>query len=197
MRHVLLALLALALAVTAAAVNPSAAFACSCQGVTTGRALAQADTVFAGTVRAVDRVGWGADRRVDIRFEVSRVFKGRAYATQLVASGPESASCGLAPEVGSTWVIFAVDAIEGDGDAAVQRLRTSLCSGNLPVRIPPVVLGRGTPPLPGESNRGERAERTDIRLTRGLAVAGLVGLGLVVLAGGGLLVLWRPGRRPS
>jgi hypothetical protein len=195
MRRVLLALLSLGLVALFAAVSPTAAYACSCQGLSTRKALAESDTVFTGTVREIHRVGRGAGRRVDIRFEVSRVYKGTAYASQLVASGPESASCGLVPEVGSTWVIFAVDAIEGDGNAAVQRLRTSLCSGNLPTSTPPALLGRGSPARPGESDRVERAEQTDTRVTRGLATAGVVGVGVLVVVGGALLVLWRPSRR--
>jgi hypothetical protein len=91
-------------------------------------------------------------------------------------------------------VIFAVDAVEGRGSDALYRLRTTVCSGNLPTSSPPAVLGAGTEPQPGASDREERATSTDARLTRGLVIAGIGGLGLLALIAIGLGYLWRPGR---
>jgi hypothetical protein len=156
--------------------------------------VAEADAIFIGTVQSIEEVGSRDARRADIRFSVSRVFKGTVYASQLVASPLEAETCGLTPKVGSSWVIFASDSIEGSGDAAVRRLRTTVCSGNLPTGVAPTVLGRGFAPLPGESDREERAAATDDRLTRGLVIAGFGVLGLLGLVGAGLAYLWRPAR---
>ncbi len=195
MRRLCLALLALGLVALSVAVNPQRAAACDCTGISTGRAYEQADAVFVGTVLRVDEVGSRTDRRADIRFSVERVFKGTVYAEQVVASAPDPAACGLTPQPGSNWVIFAVDAVEGRGSDALFRLRTTVCSGNLPTSSAPRSLGAGTEPRPGASDREERATGTDATLTRGLIIAGVGGLGLLALIGIGLVYLWRPGRR--
>ena len=173
---------------------PQPAAACSCLGITTATALRQADVVFAGTVRARDEVDRPKPGRVDLRFEVNRVYKGDAFRDQVVASTLDGSSCGLQPQLGSSWVIFATEGIEGQGDRAVYRLRTSLCSGNLPVATPPALLGPGRPPLAGASDREERATAVDAALTRGLKVAGGLVLAAVALAGLGLALVWRAGR---
>ena len=144
MRRLCLALLALGLVALSVVVNPQRAAACDCTGITTRRAYEQADAVFVGTVLRVDEVGPRGDRRADIRFSVERVFKGTVYAEQVVASAPDPAACGLTPQPGSNWVIFAVDAVEGRGSEALFRLRTTVCSGNLPTSSPPRALGAGT-----------------------------------------------------
>ena len=51
-----------------------------------------------------------------------------------------------------------------------------------------------SPPLPGASDRFERSETTDARLTRGLVIGGIGVLGLGALIGIGLAYLWRPKR---
>ena len=123
-------------------IDTTQAFACSCAGISTNRALREADAVFRGTVISKDIVGRGDAARTDIRFAVDRVYKGAVYSEQVVASDHDADACGLDPDVGSTWVIFAVEGIEGEGDRAVNRLITTLCSGNLPTGIAPVVLGQ-------------------------------------------------------
>ena len=194
MRRLCLALLALGLVVLSVAIDPQRAAACDCTGISTRRAFAQSDAAFVGTVLRIDEVGSRDGRRADIRFSVERVFKGTVYAEQVVASAPDPAACGLTPQPGSNWVIFAVDAVEGTGSSAVYRLRTTVCSGNLPTSSPPQVLGAGSEPQPGASDREERATGTDATLTRGLIIAGIGGLGLLALIGIGLGYLWRPGR---
>jgi hypothetical protein len=191
----LLALVAAVLLGTSVALlDTTAAYACSCAGISTARALREADAVFHGTVTSKDIVGRGEAARTDIRFAVDRVYKGAVYSEQVVASEQNSDDCGLDPEVGSTWVIFAVESIVGEGDQAVNRLITTLCSGNLPTGIAPIGLGIPKPPLGGASDREERSTNADRIMTRGLTYAGigllLVG-GLAVISLG---VLWRPGR---
>ena len=191
----LLALVASFLLGTAVAlIDTTQAFACSCAGISTIRALRESDAVFRGTVISKDVIGRGDSARTDIRFAVDRVYKGTVYSEQVVASDHDTDACGLDPDLGSTWVIFAIDGIEGEGDRAVNRLITTLCSGNLPSGIAPVVLGRPTPPLNGASDREEKSTNTDRIVTRGLAYAGIGALCIGVIALIGLGMLWRPGR---
>jgi hypothetical protein len=191
----LVALLAsLLLGTCVALVDTTEAFACSCAGISTNRALREADAVFRGTVINKEVVGRNERARTDIRFAVDRVYKGTAYREQIVASSRNSDACGLDPEVGSTWVIFAIQGIEGEGDQAVNRLITTLCSGNLPTGIAPPVLRQPRPPLAGASDREERSTNTDRILTRGFVIAGVGVLFIGTLAVIGLGVLWRPGR---
>lgn len=195
MRRLCLVLVAVGLVALSVVVNPQRAAACDCTGISTRRAYEQSDAVFVGTVLRVDTIGSRDGRRADIRFSVDRVFKGTVYAEQVVASAPDPAACGLTPRPGSNWVIFAVDSVEGRGSDALFRLRTTVCSGNLATSSPPTELGAGAEPRPGASDREERATGTDARLTRGLVIAGVGGLGLLALVGIGLAYLWRPGRR--
>jgi hypothetical protein len=177
-----------------ALVDTTEAFACSCAGISTNRALHEADAVFRGTVINKEVVGRSERARTDIRFAVDRVYKGTVYREQVVASSRNSAACGLDPEVGSTWVIFAIYGIEGEGDQAVNRLITTLCSGNLPSGIAPPMLRNPTPPLAGASDREERSTSTDRILTRGFAIAGIGALAIGAIALIGIGLLWRPGR---
>lgn len=184
-------LLAVVLGCAGVALHPQRAAACSCRGISAAKALRQADVAFAGRVVALDRIDRPRPGRTDIRFQVDRVYKGTAYAEQLVASTPNSDSCGLAPEVGSRWVIFATLGVEGEGDDAVNRLRSGLCSGNVPGGSVPTALGQGRPPLAGASDREERAIRTDAAVNRWLGVTSVGALVVVVLAGAGVALAWR------
>lgn len=192
MRRLLLALVAVGLVVLTSVTKPSCAYACSCLGITTATAAEQADAVFLGTVTKVEQTKVGGERAAVLRFDVSRVYKGEVYADQVVVTPTDSAACGLTPEVGTSWVIFASGAIHGDGKSARLRLTTTLCDGNISTSAPPGSLGRATAPLPGASDREERSETTDARLTTGLVVGGLGVLGLAALVGIGLAYLWRP-----
>ena len=193
MRRLALALVALGLIAWATVVNPTPAAACSCMGITTKRAAEQADAVFLGTITTVDEQG---SDRVLLRFDVSRVYKGTVYADQVITTPTDSAACGLTPEIGTSWVIFASGSIDGEGKTAKLRLHTTLCDGNLSTDDPPLVLGRPMQPLPGPSDRTERSEAADARLTRGLVIGGVGLLGLAALIGIGLAYLWQPRRTP-
>lgn len=188
-------LAAMALGLLWVAVSPPAAYACTCQGVSNQSSARQADAIFLGTVVKKSPVRKPAPGRTDIRFQVSRVYKGSVYSQQVVASPLGVHGCGIDPEINSTWIMFAKEGVEGSGDQAVFRLITRLCSGNLPGAAAPVYLGAGHQPQPGASDRDERATATDATFSRVLRVSGLGLLALAVLAGAGLAVLWRPGRR--
>ena len=117
---------------------------CDCAGISLDRALRQSTAVFRGTVLEKHSVGRRAEARTDIRFQVDAVYKGAVHQEQVVASPKEATACGLDPKVGSTWVIFAVDGIEG---AATRRYSasTTLCSGNVPSGTAPAILGEARP----------------------------------------------------
>jgi hypothetical protein len=175
-------------------IGPARAYACSCAGISTRRALEESDAAFRGTVLDKTEVGRAADARTDIRFQVDAVYKGSVFREQVVASAQDSASCGLDPAVGSTWVIFAQTGVEGSGNDAVTRLITGLCHGNIPSGSAPAILGRPREPLDGASDREERSISADKAVTRGLAIGGIAVLFLGAIAAIGLGVLWRPGR---
>lgn len=189
--RIALVAVAIALVGLGALVDPRPAWACSCAPTSTARALTRADAVFRGTVLATRDVGRGRDARTDIRFSVDRVYKGYVYAEQVVASAPDSAACGLVPDPGSTWVIFATESVAGSGKRTVQRLLTTQCSGNLPGAAAPTVLGPGRGPRSGASDTEERALGADANVTRVLGIAGLGVAALVVLAVVGTGLLWR------
>jgi hypothetical protein len=185
---------ATALACAAVLVAPMPAWACSCAPVTTRGALEAADAVFRGTVTERDQVGRGTDARIELRFEVSRVFKGRVFSEQVVGTATDSAACGIEAQVGTQWVIFATESVDGSGDRLVTRMSTDSCSGNLPGVSSPALLGRGTFPRPGASDTEEKTVQADIRVDRALKIAGIGVLALVVLGGAALVLLWRPDR---
>lgn len=170
------------------------AYACDCSPISSARALRQADAVFLGRLVEKDTVRLDGTPRQDLRFEVSTVYKGAVHREQVVATSADSTGCGLDPTVDSTWVIFAVEAIEDRDDRAVNRLSTTQCSGNLPGSLAPTVLGDGREPVAGASDRAERAYATDRAVSRGFAGAGIAAASLASLALLGLVVLWRPRR---
>ena len=188
-------LLALGLFGVPGLVHPTPAYACSCKSVSASDALRDADAVFHGRVTEKTARSPSSAHRADLRFNVDAVYKGTVYRDQVVSSAQNSASCGLDPDLGTEWVIFAAESVEGTGNDTVQRLVTSACSGNLPTAIAPVVLGRPTAPMQGASDRAERSTQADRRVTRGLVIAGVGLVGLVVLGGVGLGLMWQR-RRP-
>jgi hypothetical protein len=191
-------LAALLLATLGVWLDAAPAAACDCAPMSPSRALRRADVVFRGTLLSSDQVGRGSDARTDLRFRVDAVYKGTAYREQVVATPRnDHRGCGVEPKQGSTLVVFALDGIEGTGDDAVSRLITTQCSGNLSSGVAPPFLGRPFAPVEGRSDRAEASTNTDRALSSALRVVGLTGLGLVVVVGVGLALIWRPGRSRS
>jgi len=186
--------LTMLLGVLATGVNVRPAAACSCKAVSPAEALRQSDAVFRGRVVASDKAGRGDDERLDLRFEVDAVYKGNVFRDQVVATATNSGSCGLTPDIGTTWVIFAREGIKGEGNDAVARLITDSCSGDLPTSSAPLVLGTARPPQDGESDREERAVSADRAVSRGLKVFAFTALGLLGLTTVGLALAWRKPR---
>ena len=60
------------------------------------------------------------------------MYKGAVFDEQVVASEHDEDACGLDPDVGSTWVIFAIEGVEGEGDRAVSRLITTFAAAICP-----------------------------------------------------------------
>ena len=187
-------LAALVLALLSCLVSPRDAYACSCGPSGLQSPAQRADAVFTGRLLSEELVRRPRPGRTDLRFEVARVYKGTVYREQVVASPQSVDGCGVDLEIGSSWLIYAEDSVEGEGDAAVFRLVTQLCSGNRPGTGAPARLGAGRPPLNGASDREEKAVAADARFTGVLKGAGWLALGLAVVTGIGLSVLWRPGR---
>lgn len=169
-----------------------AAHACSCVPVTRQEAAQRADVIMFGrveTVRPVSDPESGQELTLSVRF----VYKGTAYAEQLVQTPDSSAGCGISVEPGTTVLIFAKERAQPRTEHAYE-LVTTLCDGNAVTRNPPRNVGRPYPPLPGSSADVGAAERTDEAIGRGLLTLALVGLGIVIIGGAALAWLWRPNR---
>ena len=155
-------LAALLLALLGAWVSPAAASACDCAGISPLRALRQADVVFRGVVTATDDVGRGADARTDVRFRVDTVWKGTAFADQVVATPQDPAGCGLG--LGARLDLGGVRPVQGSRAGATTPSPGSsppCAAGTSPPGRRRPRLGPGQIPRPGSSDRAERATRTD------------------------------------
>lgn len=107
--------------------NPDSASACSCLRSTPEEHFARANAVFSGKVIEVDGKQNTQIPLPDsflnrqIKFEVSRVWKGNVEKQEVVLTSDSSASCGYSFEKGKEYLVYAS---EQDG-----KLQTGLCSG--------------------------------------------------------------------
>lgn len=90
--------------------------ACSCMQIDVPAAFAQADAVFEGRVLEIERSG-GVLRAT---LSVVQHWKGIESERVLVQTAGDSAACGVAFQVATSWLVYA----EREGEA----LRASLCS---------------------------------------------------------------------
>lgn len=163
-------LVAVLLALATLWVLPAPAYACTCATATDATYLQQADVVFSGTVTSE-----GVDPRSGgrtITFDVDRVFKGVATATQVIT--PPSDSCSTAVERPGRYVVFAVQ----QGVVLSERG----CGGSRPGPAP-ASLGLGQPPQPDPTRADPGPGAGKLIPVIGLALAagaaGVVGWSLI------------------
>ena len=104
---------------------PQEAYACSCMADEFFEdSYANADAVFVGTVTSFENeLGNGAETR-DVRFDVTKVFKGSADAQQTLETPNNSAACGYEFTEDESYLVFA----NRWGEETVGPLTVSLCS---------------------------------------------------------------------
>jgi len=191
LRAVLFALL-LATAVVGTA-GPAAA--CSCGLAGDQASLETADVVFTGELTEIRTPPGDTYSSADPErfvFEVDRVYKGEARATQSVVTPREGASCGLELVPPGPFLVFATTdpVLDLDGDRG--ELYSHLCTGSrslVEVGVP-AAFGPGEPAVAGASVIGSPDEE------RSPAVPIAIGTALV-LALVGALVLVRRRREPA
>lgn len=174
-----------------AVVSPTPANACSCMRSSLTDSLDRADVAFSGVLSASKTRSRPSPGHVELTFTVDRVYKGSAYAEQVVTTPLNNGGCGLDAPVGTSLVVLGSLTTQVDGSRSTSEVYTTLCYGNLATTTPPSVLGAGNAPLAGSSLQVDHAVRVDYTLTRGLTIAGISVAGVLVLASLGLVVLWR------
>ena len=105
-------------------VGVKSSFACTCAPPqSASQELKRATAVFSGKVVAIKRHKQSSDlfARVEVVFEVKKVWKGVDEAKVSVFTSSQSSACGYSFREGRTYLVYA----EGD---AQQRLMTSICS---------------------------------------------------------------------
>lgn len=144
------------------AVPATPAAACSCVAITDAQARKAADAVFFGEVvqrrdtPAKGGVMSSADRAVYV-VQVSRVYKGRASATQEVVTARSGGTCGLElPARGpALFFAFASDlSFADDGGLEPGQLSSNLCSGTRSADSAPASFGPGTSPIAAAAGDG-------------------------------------------
>ena len=129
MRRFLRGIVAVGLAITMLAAPAATVHACSCVGFSTAEAVEFATIAFVGTV--AERAPGGQDPMlgaplVRYAFAVERASKATGPIVEVVShDDPGGASCGFSFGEGERWFVAAT---AQDG-----LLRTSLCSGNMPI----------------------------------------------------------------
>ena len=185
MRTWLLRLAAIALLLgLPSAIRPDSASACICVESDPAEMFDRADVVFAGKALSWGGVGSPAE------FQVSRVWKGTAYATRLVDIGGEilddgsvvRTSCDARFEQGEEHLIYAYY-----GDESRHIVSTNVCSVLLLEYAQEHLdaLGEGEPPVPGmvpaEANSASGLPSWAIGLIGAAVAAVLAGLGFAAI----------------
>lgn len=136
-----LALACVAFAAAALVQPPTSAYACSCMvPPPPAEALGQSDSVFSGTVSAVQPGNGG----VLVTFDVARIWKGPQDAQLTLATPADSASCGVEFAAGTEYLVY--------GRAEDGQLTTNLCSRTAPLANAGddiTALGEGAAPTGG------------------------------------------------
>lgn len=116
---------------------PASAGACTCAPLPIPHAYTEAVAVFSGQVVAIDIPahlgGRGAyEDRMTVHFHVLRCWKGGIPDTVAVTTMLSDASCGYLFSDGESYLVFAGD-MPSLYPSTDRPLRTTLCSGNLPL----------------------------------------------------------------
>ena len=125
-------------------VNIKPAYGCSC--LRPGPPLTELDratAVFAGEVSAINRT----TRGFEVSFSVAEVWKGDLPRTLVITTGPHSAACGYAFNIGQDYLVYAYGRDTTSLGAGLCS-RTALLSNAADDLIE---LGDGAPPNPDES----------------------------------------------
>lgn len=114
----------LGVALTAAALLPRPARACTCSPETPEAQLAAATAVFEGRVVSIEREGAPevGPARLRVTFEVVQTWKAANVERLIVTTASDEAACGVAFEQGRSYLVYA---IAGSGGA----LAAGLCGG--------------------------------------------------------------------
>jgi hypothetical protein len=134
---------------------PQVCFACSC--APPGTPLEERErsaAVFRGTVVAIDQIS----SVMRVKVQVTNVWKGAVTSETLIQTNNNSAACGFPFQVGSEYLIYAVNtATDNTGVQQVAPLSTYLCSRTQLASDAAddfAALGPGQPPTPGLPNTG-------------------------------------------
>jgi hypothetical protein len=184
--HLVVRRLSATLATLAVLLAADPARACSCMEVDVPTAFGQVDAVFEGRVLEIDRSG-GSLR---VTLAVVQHWKGIGTERVVVETAADSAACGVAFEVETSWLVYA----EREGEL----LRASLCSRTARIeeaQADLAELGAGVVPVEIGPSDGVEEEEPDEPPARGGcascstsksgaldrgAIAASIGLGLVV-----------------
>ncbi|XID95653.1 hypothetical protein ACF3MZ_14520 [Paenibacillaceae bacterium WGS1546] len=158
-------------------VKPDKAYACSCAAPPSVKEeLNRKTAVFEG--KAVDVIVPNKETidstvdRVEVRFEVSRAWKGQVDANETVYTAIGSESCGYTDfEAGRTYLVSAYGSPE--------RLETGMCELTKPVdqaSAELAELGKGYAPRPAGGAGGGEIDATQAIVSLGLLVPGVFGL---------------------
>jgi hypothetical protein len=170
---------AAALAVAMLAAPAATVHACSCVGSSTADAVEFATIAFVGTV--AERAPGGQDPMlgaplVRYAFAVERASKATGPIVEVVShDDPGGSSCGFSFGAGERWFVVAM---AQDG-----MLRTSLCSGNLPIEgigdadMAELVGLLPVEPVPAEQPSGDAGISIPAPLLVALLVVGILATG--------------------
>ncbi len=151
---------------------PECAYACSCMGVSTQRALSSSDAVFSGEVVDLQKGTLAGNDPATL--QVSEAWKGTDQRTLEVRTPSQGSACGYNFKEGQEYLVFAYGKQDLRVDACGHTTQLSKADADL------AFLGNSEKPKEG----GEALPDTG-----GVPVSALLGLAGLVMAGSFLLVV--------
>ncbi len=123
------------------------AYACSCAPPPPPKeSLEAASAVFSGKVLKIEDAG-EFERAVTL--EVKSIWKGVAAKTVTIRTASDGAICGYSFVKGKSYLVYAREIKQGEGDEAEKLLTTNICSRTTPLEAAEEdlkALGAGTAP---------------------------------------------------